>query len=72
MLIVYVMSNNNARLPRNKHFVLTFVDISHYISRLMTSKKQKQNGVNGCVQGTQSDFFDDFSGVFDGSFHGII
>ena len=50
MWIVNVMSNDNARLPRNKHFVLIFVNVN-VITFLAddVKKSEKQNGVNGCV-----------------------
>ena len=66
-------SNDNARLPRNKHFVLIFADVN-VISFLAYDVRngEKQIGVNGCVQCSQSDFFMIFSGVFDESFHGIV
>ena len=56
--ILYVTSNDNARLPRNKHFVLLLLALtSLHFSRNDVKNSEKQNGVNGCVQCSQSDFF---------------
>ena len=40
--------NNNARLPRNKHFILIFVDINEklYFSRIDVKQNKKHNGLS--------------------------
>ena len=47
---MYVTSNDNAGMSRNKHFVLILLGLtSFHFSRNDVKNSEKQNGVNGCV-----------------------
>ena len=52
------MTSTNVRLPLNKHFVFILLKFTSLrFSRNDVKKNEKQNGVNSCVQYTQSDYF---------------
>ena len=46
---------DSARLPRNKHFVLIFVDVN-IITFHAKWRQREQNGTNWCTKCTQSDY----------------
>ena len=71
--IVYMTWNDNAKLPRNKHFVLIFVDINIITFPAEWRQKEwKTKWSQRMCTVLWKRFYHDFSGVFDGIFHGII
>ena len=65
-------SNNNARLPRNKHFILIFVDVNVIIFLAEWRQRERKTKwhLRMCTVLSKR-LFHYFSGVVD-SFHGII